>query len=79
MKCDEVTITTKAVRTKTVPTSFNEKHTDCKTKKFYILLVFLLITIVLLIAVGIYYYLIKYRAKQKPYYLTNDKLKEVLY
>ena len=42
----------------------------------------LLTTIVLLIAVSIYCYLIKYKAKQKhllPFYITNNKLKEVLY
>ena len=30
--------------TKTVKTNFNEKTGNCKTKKFYILLAFLLIT-----------------------------------
>ena len=49
-------------------------------EKCRILLAFLLITIALLIAVSIYCYLIKYRAKQLlqlPY--TNNELKEVLY
>ena len=41
------------------------KIKSVKTKIFYILLVFLLITIVLLIAVSIYCYLIKYKSKQK--------------
>ena len=50
---------------KTVPTSFNEKNITSKTQSFYILLAFLLITITLFIAVSIYCYLIKYRAKQK--------------
>ena len=45
--------------TKTFPTNFNEKKVTCKTKKFYISLVFL-ITIALLIAVNIYCYQIKY-------------------
>ena len=45
--------------TKTIPTNFNEKMITCKTQSFYILLVFLLITITLLIAVSIYCYLIK--------------------
>ena len=40
-------------------TNFNEKNKTCKTQNFYILLAFLLITIPLLIAVSIYYYLIK--------------------
>ena len=69
---------------KTVPTNYNEKNITCKTQNFYILLTFLLITIVLLIAVSIYRYLIKYQAKQKQKHLltfqvTNNKLKQVLY
>ena len=43
-------------------------------QNFYILLAFLLIAIALLIAVSIYCYLIKYRAKQKhklPFHETN--------
>ena len=57
----------------------------CKTKNFYILLIFLSITIALLIAGSIYCYLIKNKLKQKhlqPYYVTNNKfcyLKKVLY
>ena len=51
--------------TKTVTTHFNTKNSICKTKNFYILVVFLLITISLLIAVSIYCDLIKYKAKQK--------------
>ena len=45
-------------------------------------LAFLLITIALLIAVSTYCYLIKYKAKRKhllPFYIRNNKLKEVLY
>ena len=49
--CDEV-----------ITTNFNEKKATCKAHNFYILLSFLLITIALLIAVSIYYYLIKYKA-----------------
>ena len=63
-------------------TNFNEKKATCKTQNFYILLPFLLITIALLIAVGIYCYLIKCRAKQKfllPFHDTNNELKQVLY
>ena len=41
-------------------TNFNEKKPTLKTQNFYILLVFLLITIALLIAFSIYCYLIKY-------------------
>ena len=59
-------------------TNFNQKKAICKTQNFYILLAFLSITIALLIAVNIYCYLIKYRAKQKhllPFNFTNNKLK----
>ena len=72
--CDEII---DAKETKTIP-----KIIICKTKSFYILLAFLLITIALLIAVSIYCYLIKYKAKQKHlllFYVTNNELKEVLY
>ena len=67
--CDEIIEEAKAI-----PTNFNEKKVTCKTKKIYILLTFLLITVALLIAISKHYYLIKYRAKQKhllPYYITN--------
>ena len=70
--------TIEAVETKTFITNFNQKNIICKTKSFYILLAFLLITLVLLVAVSIYCYLIKYRGKQKhllPYFVTNNKLK----
>ena len=63
-------------------TNFNEKKATCKTQNFYILLTFLLITIALLIAVSIYGYFIRYRAKQRhllPVYYTNNELREVLY
>ena len=54
--CDEIL----NAETKTVTTNFNEKNVIFKTKNFYILLAFLLITFALLIAVSIYCYLIKY-------------------
>ena len=61
-------------------TNFNQKKATCKTQNFYVLLKFLLITIVSLIDVGIYCYLIKYRAKQLlPFHYTNNELREVLY
>ena len=47
--CDDI-----IEETKTVTTNFNERNIICETKSFYILLDFLLITIVLLIAVSIY-------------------------
>ena len=59
-----------------------KKNITCRTQNFYILLAFLLITIALLIAVSIYCYLIKYRAKEKyllKFHDTNNELKEVLY
>ena len=39
--------------------NLNEKSITCKTQSFYILLTFLLITIILLITISIYCYLIK--------------------
>ena len=69
--CDEIIETKKAVPTKTVPTRSTSTN-------FYISLTFLSITIALLIDVSIYFYLIKYQAKEKhllPYYVTNNKLK----
>ena len=56
-------------------TNFNEKNMTCKTQNLYVLLAFLLITIILLIAVSIYCYLIKYQAKKiLPFQNTNNKL-----
>ena len=74
--CDEI-IKEKA---KTVTINFNEKNAICETKSFYILLASLLITIVLLIAVSFYCYLIKYKAKQRhllPFQVTNNELKKL--
>ena len=54
-----------------------KKNTICNSKNFYVLLAFLLISIVFLIAASTYCYLIKYQVKQKhllPFYITNDKL-----
>ena len=48
---------------KTIPENFNEKNITCKTLN--ISFAFLLITISLLIAVSIYCYVVKCRAKQK--------------
>ena len=62
--------------TKTIPTNFNEKKATCKTQNFYILLVFLLITIALLTVVSIYCFLEKESAKQKhllPFHVTNNE------
>ena len=59
--CDEII----EQEIKTITTKFNEKNVIYKTKNIYILLIFILITVPLLTAVSIYYYLIKYRGKQK--------------
>ena len=74
--CDEI-IELYEEETKTISTNFIAK--TCKTQKFYILLTFLLIIIALLIAVSIYCYLIKYRAKKHllPLHVTNNELKQV--
>ena len=45
--------------TKTAPLNFNKKNINGETKSFHILLTILLISVVLLIAVSIYCYLIK--------------------
>ena len=67
--CDEIK---DAEETKTVL-----KNITCETKSFCISLAFLLITIALLIAVSIYCYLIKYRAKNLlSFYDTVNKLNE---
>ena len=69
-------------KTKTFPVNFNEKKAVCKTKNFYILLAFLLITVALLIAVSIYCYLIRYRVKRihlLPFHDTNNGLRETVY
>ena len=76
IKCDEV-IKLYDEEIKTIPTNFNEKNITCKTQNFYILLIFSLVIITLLMAVSIYYYLIKYWTKQKhllPF--LNTKLKQ---
>ena len=60
---------------KTIPINFNEKKVTCKTQNFYILPAFLLIIIALLIAVSIYYYLVKYQTKHLlPFHNTNNEL-----
>ena len=56
---------------KTIPTNFNEKEATCTTQNVYILLSFLLITIVLLIPVNIYCYLIIILKKTKTFITTS--------
>ena len=53
--CDEVIFICESYEE--TKTSFNQKQGNCKTKNFYILLAFSLITTALLIAVSIYSYL----------------------
>ena len=54
-----------------------KKKKTCETQSFNVLLTVLLITIALLIAVNIYCYMIKYRAKQKHLFPFHDsKLKQ---
>ena len=50
-------------KNKNYPTNFNEKKVTCKTQNFYILPALLLINIALLIAIGIYFYIIKHQTK----------------
>ena len=65
--------------TKTILTKSNEKKATCKTHNFYILLAFWLTAIALLIAISIYCYLMKYRAKHLlPLHDTNDEFREIL-
>ena len=71
IKCDDIT------ESHNKETNSDEK----KTQNFYILLAFLSITVAL-IAVSIYCYLIKYRAKQKhlsSFQFTNSKLTEIIH
>ena len=72
---DEITDTEAKSNKEETKTNFNGNNANCKMQNFYILLAFLLISIGLLIAVSIYCYLIKYRAK----HYTNNELREVLY
>ena len=60
--CEEVIVIDVDDKTKTIPINFNENKLTCKTPKIFILFSSLLITIVLLRAVSIYCYLIKYQA-----------------
>ena len=51
-------------------------------QNFYILFAFLLITRALLIAVSIYYYLMKYLETKKlllQFHVANNELKEIMY
>ena len=70
------------MKQKQLPQTLMTKVKSVKKKIFYILLVFLLITIVLLVAVSIYCYLIKYKSKQKyllPFHVTNNEPRTKFY
>ena len=54
-----------------------KKNAICKSKFFYILLAFLLITVALWVAVSIYCYLLKYGAKQKHVLRVHDTNNEL--
>ena len=54
----------------TIPTGFNGKKATCKTFKFSYFIYIILNYQVLLIAVSIYFYLIKYQTKLKHYLFT---------
>ena len=83
--CNEVTdaeAKSNDQKTNTVSANFKEKKANHETQVFYMLLVFLLITMTLLIAVSICCYLIKFWAKQKyslSFQFTINKLKEIIY
>ena len=69
--CDEV-INWYDEKIKTIATNFNKKKVTCKTQNFCSLVALLLITIILLIAVSIYWYVIKYQTKYLlPFYVIN--------
>ena len=81
--CDEIIGATKCTSRKTIPiisTSTKLVPTKRTSTYFYILLIFLSITIALLIAVSIYWYLIKNQSKQKyllTYHDTSNKSIEI--
>ena len=61
-------------------TKFITNKATCKTRKFYILLAFVLFAKSLLIAVSIYCYLMKYQAKHLLLFqYANNELRDVLY
>ena len=63
-------------------TMFVEIIDPKEMKSLYILLVFSLIIISLLLAVSIYCYMIKFKAKQKrllPFYVRNNKLIKIYF
>ena len=82
--CDKIIETTKSILTKTVPiesipAKFNDKKLIWKMRTFYILVIFLLITMTVSIAVSISFF-VKYRARQKhllPFHNVNTEFKKL--
>ena len=71
-------IPTKPVPVKIYPTHFNEKKVTCKIENFHNLLAFLLVTLLILIIVSIYCYIIKHQPKKEyflPYYFITNIMK----
>ena len=69
--CDEIV-------EETVLANFNEKKATCKTQNFYFTCIFIN-QIPLLIAVSIYWYLIKHRTKQKHLFPFHETKLNQLY
>ena len=72
--CDKI-IESYQEETTTISNNFNEKKATCKTQNFYILLAFLLITIALLIAVSIYYYLTNIEHNKNIHYHFTTQIR----
>ena len=82
IKCDEIIEADAEAKWNDEETKTILTNKSCKSKSFYFLLAFSLITIALLIPVSIYCHLIKYKGKKKhlsPFYVTNSELKEFLH
>ena len=76
IRCDKIIDADAEVKSHDEEIKSIPKNIICETKSFYILLAFSIITTTLLIAVCIYCYFMKYKAKQKhllPFYLTNNE------
>ena len=71
--CDEL-LESYGEEIKTIPTNLNEQNITVKAQNFYILLVFLLITIALLITVGktkTFFTISRHKIKKKKSYIDN--------
>ena len=72
---DDSVITCDGIIEETVTANFNERKSTCKTQNLYILLAFLLITIALLIAVSIYYYLTNIKHNKNIHYHFTTQIR----